>query len=106
MGTNPRRHVVLNSDKDILEELDRCYDKSSVTSSENDSDSESDTDLVQDENVKKTSETNSGILQNDGILRANDVETTTNQQDRNSIGRLLCHHAKVSANIIRDFQWH
>ena len=38
-------------------------------------------------------------------LTCNDqLSCITTEQDRNSIGRLLCHHAKVSANIIRDFK--
>ena len=42
MGTNPKRHVKLKGVKDILEELERCDDKSSVTSSENDPDENTD----------------------------------------------------------------
>ena len=38
-------------------------------------------------------------------LTCNDqLSCITTEQDRNTIGRLLCHHAKVSANIIRDFK--
>ena len=98
-GSAPRRAKV--ADESDEETAPKDKRKSSGNSKGK---KECDTDLVQDKNVKKTSETNSGILQNDGILRANDVETKTNQQDRNSIGRLLCHHAKVSANIIKDFK--